>query len=131
MSDTQRAVLAFILIALVLVLAPRYLKFLSPQRDATPPESEQVITPQDQRPVPAEESISATRPEVSPAVPSPVASVTAPQGWKEETVTIETNLYRAVVSSRGGGTLEEFELIQYPHGSGDGKSSGCIRKSRR
>jgi YidC/Oxa1 family membrane protein insertase len=120
MSDTQRAVLAFILIALVLVLAPRYLKFLSPQRDAPPPASEQVVSPQDQHPVLVEESVTATRPEVSPVAPAPVSSIAVPQRWEEETVTIETNLYRAVVSSRGGGTLEEFELSQYPHGSGDG-----------
>jgi YidC/Oxa1 family membrane protein insertase len=120
MTDTQRAVLAFILIALVLVLAPRYLKFLSPQREDPTPASERVVSPQDQRPVPVEEPIFATTPEVSPVAPVPVSILADPQRWGEETVTIETNLYRAVVSSRGGGTLEEFELTQYPHGSGDG-----------
>ena len=120
MSDTQRAILAFILIALVLILAPRYLKWLSPQRDAPAPAAERVVTPQDQEPQPVEEPAGTTETELVPTVPAPVPALTAPERWDAEVVTIETNLYRAVVSNRGGGTLEEFELAQYPHGSGEG-----------
>jgi YidC/Oxa1 family membrane protein insertase len=120
MSDTQRAVLAFILIALVLILAPRYLKWLSPQREAPAPPQEQVVTPQDQEPQIAEEPAVPTETELPAAAPVSVPTLATAERWDKEVVTIETNLYRAVVSSRGGGTLEEFELAQYPHGSGEG-----------
>jgi YidC/Oxa1 family membrane protein insertase len=121
MSDTQRAVLAFILIALVLVLAPRYLKWMSPKRDApTPVKTEQEAElPEREVPAAAKESITTPTPETM-AAPTVASSPEAPQRWPEEIVTVETDLYRAVISSRGGGTLKEFELLQYPHGTGVG-----------
>lgn len=120
MSDTQRAVLAFILIGLVLILAPRYLKWLSPQREAPPPIQEQVEQPPEQAPPPIEETPIVTEREPTASFPAVTPTLTAPERWERDVVTIETNLYRAVISNRGGGTLEEFELSQYPHGSGMG-----------
>lgn len=119
MSDTQRAILAFILIALVLVLAPKYLRWLSPQREAPPPTSERIIQSPDEQPEQVAESVPVITPEVAPT-PRAITSPAISERWEEETVTVETNLYRVVVSSRGGGTLDKFELAQYPHGTGDG-----------
>ena len=44
MTDTKRTVLAFILIALVLILTPKYIRWISPDKKDTVPASEKTLT---------------------------------------------------------------------------------------
>lgn len=118
MSNTQRTILAFILIALVLILTPKYLRWVSPQRGVPPTEEEVPATVDTIPPEPAVPATVSTPPQETERIgarPEP-----APQRWPEEIVTIETDLYRATVSSKGGGSLKSFELTQYRHGRGTG-----------
>ena len=118
--DAKRAVMAFILIALVLILTPRYLRWIAPDTKEEVPASEWALTATDsllaspsteqQTPAPYQRETPALRTPVQPP----------PQRWPEKVVTVETNLYRADVSSRGGGSLKYFELKNYRHGKGTG-----------
>ena len=118
--DAKRAVMAFILIALVLIITPRYLRWIAPDTKEEVPASEKALTATDsllaspsteqQTPAPDERETPALRTPVQPP----------PQRWTEKIVTIETDLYLATVSSKGGGSLKSFELKEYRHGGGTG-----------
>jgi len=118
--DAKRAVLAFILIALVLIITPRYLRWIAPDTKEEVPASEKALTATDsllasplteqQTPAPYQRETTAFQTPVQPP----------PQRWPEKTVTIETDIYLATVSSKGGGSLKSFELKEYRHGGGTG-----------
>lgn len=117
--DAKRAVLAFILIALVLILTPRYLRWIAPDTEEEVPAREKALT--------ATDSVLAPPAAKTPALPDQVEAPAlkppaqpAPQRWPEKVVNIETELYKATVSSRGGGSLKYFELKNYRHGKGTG-----------
>ncbi|MFB0516580.1 MAG: membrane protein insertase YidC [Candidatus Neomarinimicrobiota bacterium] len=119
MSNTQRAILAFLLIALVLIFTPRYLRLIAPKPEGGPPVQEEALPTADTlQPGPPAAVPSAIEPAEVPSVP--VRAQPAPQRWPEEIVTIETDLYQATVSSTGGGSLKSFELQKYRHGRGTG-----------
>ncbi|MCK4578134.1 MAG: membrane protein insertase YidC, partial [Candidatus Marinimicrobia bacterium] len=111
MSDSARAFLAFALIAVVLILTPRYLKILSPpkQQEAPPPAGqESIVLPGDKTTTPI-----ADAPKSAPAIKEKRPSfkeATLPEKW----FTVETPLYIARLSSRAGGHIETFELKNYP-----------------
>jgi len=123
MTDTRKTVLAFILIALVLILTPRYLRFIAPAKKDAAPASERALTGADTL-LPRPVDTLQTEPPEERETTVLKARVTAVQPqvqvWQEELTTIETDIYRAIVSSRGGGHLVEFELKNYRHGSGEG-----------
>ncbi len=120
MSNAKNAFLAFGLIALVLILTPRYLEWLAPQPEASPQGTEEVLPD-----VAFERSLTAPQGLTAPAAPAPAPvrarqDRAAPQ-QSEVVVSIETPLYRAEVSSRGGGHLQTFELKNYESGQGSGQ----------
>jgi YidC/Oxa1 family membrane protein insertase len=99
--------LAFLLIAIVLILTPYYLQLVAP-----PP-------PEPVAPVPGEDT-TARRPQ-SPK-PTPAATAEAPTlsppvagtpREPERVVTVDTDLYTARVSTRNGGSFQSFVLKQY------------------
>ena len=127
MTDTKRTVLAFMLIALVLILTPKYIRWISPEKKDAAPASEKTLTDIDtvltkpfetlQTGSPEERETAAIKAEtaaVQPPVKTPV------RDYRETVNTIETDIYKATVSSRGGGHLIAFELKNYRHGSGTG-----------
>lgn len=122
MSDPKRAFLAFALIALVLIFTPRYLDYLAPEPKAPPQETEEVLPDVG---IERERSFTESLGLAAPASPAPAPMSTRPNlaapQWKERVVTIETPLYRAEVSSRGGGHLQTFELKNYKSGQGLGQ----------
>ena len=119
-SNVKNAFLAFGLIALVLIFTPRYLKWLSPQPEVPPQQTGEIL------PGGAfERSIMEPRGLAAPVAPTQASkrsqeTLPVPQ-WEERVVTIETPLYRAEVSSRGGGHLQTFELKNYRSGQGIGQ----------
>jgi YidC/Oxa1 family membrane protein insertase len=120
MTDSRRAILAFILIAGVLLITPRYIRWLTPESERTAPPREEAAPSPDTLPgyEPAEGLAEAegARP---PALLAPAAPAVA-QRWDEAQTVIETNLYRTVISSRGGGHIQSFELKEYRHGRSTG-----------
>ncbi|UCH63216.1 MAG: membrane protein insertase YidC [Fidelibacterota bacterium] len=123
MTDTRKTVLAFILIALVLILTPRYLRWIAPAKEEAAPAGEKALTDADTlAPVPVDAPLPEPPEERETPVLKTRTAVIQPQAqaWQEEITTIETDIYRAVVSSRGGGHLVDFELKNYRHGSGEG-----------
>lgn len=109
MTDGQRSFMAFALIAIVLVMTPRYLKWLSPQ-SASPSSGADttfVLSPL----IPAEDENVPAVFRAQPQIPAPVKTTLNEREWE-----VITPLYRAVISSRGGGSIAEFEL--YGHASG-------------
>ncbi|MEE9161825.1 MAG: hypothetical protein V3U35_02540, partial [Candidatus Neomarinimicrobiota bacterium] len=68
MSDAQRAVMAFALIALVLILTPRYLRWLSPPPEGPFPAEEERLPPADSLPAPR---VPVARTPPRPAATSP------------------------------------------------------------
>jgi len=119
MSNTKMAVLAFLLIALVLILTPRYLRWIAPSPEERPVPTEESLPPTDPlEPGPTAEPPTTPRPIKARALIAPAQP--APQRWAEKTHTIETDLYRAAVSSRGGGSLTSFKLTRYRQGGEEG-----------
>ena len=96
----RKTVLAFVLIAVVLILTPWYMDLVAPQRvainDFEAPENP-----------PASD-------EVQPAVSEP--SLPSNQGTDETenlSINVENQLYRATLSNAGGGSFSSFELLDY------------------
>ncbi len=117
MTDVRRSFLAFALIAIVLVLTPRYLKWVSPVPDLPAPADTLFSAGDEPSFAPAPRPFRAGEPEaVIPRRPDPLA---APR-LAEQTWEIETPLYRAVISSKAGGSIATMELFGYASGHTDG-----------
>ena len=96
----RKTVLAFVLIAVVLILTPWYMDLVAPQRVAI----NDFETP---------ENPPATD-EVQPTVSEP--SLPLNQGTDETenlSINVENQLYRATLSNAGGGSFSSFELLEY------------------
>ena len=96
----RKTVLAFVLIAVVLILTPWYMDLVAPQRVAIN-EFEAPENP------PASD-------EVQPTVSEP--SLPLNQGTDETenlSINVENQLYRATLSNAGGGSFSSFELLEY------------------
>ena len=111
MSDGQRSFLAFGLIAVVLFLTPKYLRWLSPEAPETGSSSDSLMVEGFGAPLLGR----AATPE--PAIVPFRASVpqVAERQWE-----VETDRYRIVISSLGGGTIARMELFGYKSGLSDG-----------
>ena len=104
----RNTLLAFFLIALVLIFTPKYMDMVSPPSpDIFPPDSlvdgdrplsQKTVISSNQ-----DTKISKTR------IPVPSSSITT----TETLTTIDSPLYTAVVSSRGGGTIKSFHIKNY------------------
>ena len=119
MSDTRRAILAFAIIALVLILTPRYLRWISPPQPVPEPAEQPLLPPSDDLRPPRAPQPSVTGSTTPPRALIPPAS-TPLVGAAEQTFSLETPLYRATISSLGGGSITHFELKDYEHGSEPG-----------
>jgi len=110
MSDSARAFLAFGFIALILILTPKYLEWLSPKKEAKPNNEQVVQTPETLPPETASPDAGQDR-SAAPALTA--QPVERSQKWGEKTITVETPLYKTIVSTRGGGHLETFALKNF------------------
>ncbi len=120
MTDTQRTVLAFILIALVLILTPKFLRWVAPEKKAPAPAEKRLTGTDTVLTGPVKALPAKTPEERETTIFKAVEAAVQPQApaRQEKISTIETDIYRADVSSRGGGHLVAFELKNYRHGNG-------------
>ena len=112
----RNTLLAFFLIAIVLIFTPKYMEMVAPSPQEPPlPAAENVEDTI--RPAPGQEG---ARREEEPVV----SSVSAPSDvlWsnEEETITVENELYTAVVSSNGGGSFLSFSFKNHLNKDGQG-----------
>lgn len=99
----RNTLLAFLLIAVVLILTPFYMDYVSP------PQETETVTRE-----------TATEPSRTPAdiiTPAPAAKKTVktslPTVDDEQTCTVNTGLYSAVISTKNGGSIASFTLNNY------------------
>jgi YidC/Oxa1 family membrane protein insertase len=107
----KKTLLAFLLIAVVLILMPYYMKIVAPQDQQTAPSDSIATVPARQaRPVSTKADIVAQP--IGDVVISP--SYENVQEYVEErTVAVETPLYFANISNKNGGSFTSFILKNY------------------
>ena len=112
----RNTLLAFFLIAIVLIFTPKYMEMFAPSPQGPPlPSAEN-----------AEDTIrQAPRQDVARRDNETfVSSVNPPSDdfWpnEEKTITVENELYTAVVSSNGGGSFLSFSFKKYLNQDGQG-----------
>ena len=103
----RNTITALLLIGVILILTPYYMELVSP----TPSGLGDSLTFEPAKIVPSEE-LSTT---VSPAQSDTSFRPLTIDSIEEQTATIETDLYIAKISSRGGGLLTSFILKKYIH----------------
>ena len=104
----RNTLLAFFLIALVLIFTPKYMETVSPPSvgdfppdsisDEDKPLAHKTVTPSN-----SDKSLSKTGLPLSPSYNTE----------NEKLTTIDSPLYTAVISSRGGGTIKSFHIKDY------------------
>ena len=103
----RNTLLAFFLIALVLIFTPKYMEIVSPPSpDGFPADS---ISGDKHR---SYKTVSPSLPEKKITKNTPSLS-TFYYTTSEKITTVETPLYTAVLSSRGGGTIQSFHIKNY------------------
>ena len=103
----RNTLLAFFLIALVLIFTPKYMEIVSPPSpDGFPTDS---ISNDKHR---SYKTVSPSLPEKKITKNTPSLS-TFYYTTSEKITTVETPLYTAVLSSRGGGTIQSFHIKNY------------------
>ena len=113
----RNTLLAFFLIAIVLIFTPKYMETFAP-----PPQSPPLPTVESagdtERLAPAEQV--AVKNNTGPI--SPLTNETPGTLWsaKDKTITVENELYTAVVSSNGGGSFLSFSFKNYLNNDGQG-----------
>ena len=111
----RNTLFAFFLIAIVLIFTPKYMEMVAPPPQAPPlpavENTEDAISP-----APAEQNTTGR--DMEPDAYS--VSETPGVLWsnEEKTITIESELYTAVVSSNGGGSLLSFSFKDYSNKDG-------------
>ena len=96
----RKTVLAFVLIAVVLILTPWYMDLVAPQRVA--------INDLETRGNPPTSDV------VQPAVSEPSLPLNqGPDETENLSINVENQLYRATLSNAGGGSFSSFELLEY------------------
>ena len=107
----RNTLLAFFLIALVLLFTPFYMELVSPlpqQQDSLFVEQEPVIRKNISVETQEEPSFSTTTAEEK--------NLSLVKGFSEETkYTIKTDLYQAVLSSKHGGSIQSFEIFDHTY----------------
>ena len=97
----RKTLLAFALIAVVLILTPWYMNLVAPIPEEGPPASTGPI--------------QGTQPQ-QPTTPTPRATSTAIKSVeknKQQSIQVGNNLFTATLSNRGGGSFTSFILHQY------------------
>jgi YidC/Oxa1 family membrane protein insertase len=107
----KKTLLAFLLIAVVLILMPYYMKVVAPQEQPSQPGDITTTTPVQQAESPASEPNVYSN-TANNIVVRPLAE-NIQQDASEQIVTVETELYSAKVSSRNGGSFTSFILNKY------------------
>ena len=112
----RNTIIAFILIGLVLLLWPVYMKRVvgvkQPIRQE-PVESDEIVS---EAPLQTETPSLAGRVETTPAVPARPRLSPPTQKGKPDTLVVETDLFRGKLSSMGGGTVVSWKLKKYFQG---------------
>jgi YidC/Oxa1 family membrane protein insertase len=107
----KKTLLAFLLIAVVLILMPYYMKIVAPQEQQTAPSDSIATVPARQaKPVSTKADI-VTQP-IRDVVSSP-SYENVQQYVAERTVAVETPLYSANISNKNGGSFTSFILKNY------------------
>ena len=107
----KNTVLAFLLIALILIMMPKYYKMIGLADESPPTKGQTNKAPVDSLKLGQGNNFESPAPAMVPTDPD-VPDV------PEVVVIIKTNLYTALVSSMGGGTLQSFKLNNYDHWRG-------------
>ena len=103
----RNTLLAFFLIALVLLFTPKYMEIFYPPAE----ETVDSVPPSRNSKNPSE-NLEKTNVK-SKVLNTPSLPFSSESGTIEKLSTIETSLYKAVVSSRGGGTIKAFFVSNY------------------
>ncbi len=109
--DIKRNIIAIVLIGVVLLLTPMYYKLITPERPDIP-FSEETFQEMDTLGRDLRDISEASEPVLNQA-PEPIA---VQSDIEEKEIIINTDLYRAAVNSRSGGTLTSLELAGYSDG---------------
>jgi len=108
----KKTLLAFLLIAIVLIMMPYYMKLVAPQEQPTTPPGDSITTTPVRTLEPitdkAEFSTPPTIDELAPENYESVQSLTP-----EESISVETPLYIAKISNKNGGAFTSFLLKKY------------------
>jgi YidC/Oxa1 family membrane protein insertase len=110
--------MTFGLIALVLILTPKYLKWISPPQPEQPTIEE--VLPNVTSPEIAIEQVIREETAQDIAHESRTVEEDIPSAVPERVITIDTPLYKAEISSFGGGSIKSFILKDYPSRYKDG-----------
>ena len=103
----RNTLLAFFLIALVLLFTPKYMEIFYP-----PAEETVESVPLSRNSKNPSENLEKTNVR-SKVLNTPSLPFSSEGGTVEKLSTIETSLYKAIVSSRGGGTIKAFYVSNY------------------
>lgn len=106
----KKTLLAFLLIAVVLILMPYYMKFVaSPIEIVAADDSTTTLITQDYvPPTPVQQKI-----QNEPVYQNNIVISSNLQNAAEKIFTIETNLYTALISNKNGGSITSFILKKY------------------
>ncbi|MBT3634741.1 MAG: membrane protein insertase YidC [Candidatus Marinimicrobia bacterium] len=113
--DIKRNLTAIILIGLVIVLTPTYLRWVSPATEPSADTVEQQVSRSSLDSAPAtvtETPVAEVREEKKTSLPIPDRL----EMEKEIVITVDTDLYIAKISNRAGGSLVEYTLKNYTGG---------------
>lgn len=120
----KKSILAMVLIAIIIILLPYYQKLITgdqqPHRPVLKKELERdTLSAHQPKPEIAQQPVrdsnliqEKTAAETEAAALIPAFNIA--QDSVERTITIQSNKFRAVISNRGGGQLQEFVLNRYP-----------------
>ena len=100
----RNTLLAFFLIAIVLIFTPYYMGLVDPLPEAPALETRQDTTQQ---------KTAASAETKTTKTPVTGESIVAGFYKEEKTLTLRTDLYEAVISSRGGGSFKSFVFNNY------------------
>jgi YidC/Oxa1 family membrane protein insertase len=98
----KKTLLAFLLIAVVLIFTPYYMEMVSPTPGPAEPDPE-----------PPKSSTTSVDPVPSPAHSPVIDDMIVGLDNYEKTILIKTDLYEAVISSVGGGSIKSFVFNNY------------------
>jgi len=96
------------MIAVVLILMPYYMNLVAPPETATPSDSTAVIEPQ--QPLSQRSSVQAPVNSIQEYQPK---EANLHSSADEKTISVETDLYSAVISNKNGGSIASFILKNY------------------
>ena len=103
----RNTLVAFFLIALVLIFTPKYMEMVSPLPQGERPDTTDYL----QEESPTTESLKIASP--LPEIKKTKEELEEMPPVLEEVFLVENNLYKAIVSSRGGGTIKSFQIKKY------------------